>query len=566
VPQYTTAESPETLRKELERYRLVVSDLHRKIRELESELQITTTMAEMPGVIVTRPELQQTLTRLVSKIAMIVQAEKVMIFLYHADSGELALLPPALGVTDDQATGIAVNPDDGITGEVYRTKESAMYNDALNDPRALPDIVAKLRIRNGIAVPLSIKQRNEEERVVQERIIGVAHACNKRYEQEFNQDDLRLLEMLGEQAAAVISNAQLYITLTEEKQRIEDALKSMRAGVILIGSEGNIRLINRAACQVLELPADGYEGKQFTGVITHEDILEIVTETLQTHQEHSLEVELPGEQVFRVETSMVFSEDGQLSDVVAIFTDITDIRHVEQMKTTFVSTVSHELRTPLTSIKGFIATLLDDSEGFYDAQTRQEFYEIINQECDRLTRLISDLLNISRIESGRALDMQFSEVNLHKLAEQVLASQQQYTTNHQLKNNVPEDLPSIEADADKVSQILDNLVGNAVKYSPDGGKIVVSVQDEGDTVRIDVTDEGLGIPPQHQEKIFDRFQMVDGDTKRKGIKGTGIGLYLVRHLARAHGGEVWLEWSEPGEGSTFSVRLPKVPQLEQSQQ
>ena len=141
MAQDVAPESPETLRKELERYRLVVSDLHRKIRELESELQITTAMAEMPGVIVTRPELQQTLARLISKIAMIVQAEKVMIFLYHADSGELALLPPALGITDEQAAEIAISPDEGITGGVYRTGESAIYNDALNDPRVLPDIV-----------------------------------------------------------------------------------------------------------------------------------------------------------------------------------------------------------------------------------------------------------------------------------------------------------------------------------------------------------------------------------------------------------------------------------------
>jgi len=566
MAQDTTPESPEALRKELERYRLVVSDLHRKIRELESELQITTAMAEMPGVIVTRPELQQTLARLVSKIAMIVQAEKVMIFLYHADSGELSLLPPALGVTDDQAAELAISPDVDITGGVYRTVVSAIFFYSLNDPRVLPDIVSKLRIRNGIGVPLIIKQRNEEERVVQERIIGVAHACNKRYEQEFNQDDLRLLEMLGEQAAAVISNAQVYIKLTEEKERLEDALKSIHAGVMVISSEGSIRLINRAACEVLDLPADGYEGRQFTGVITHKDILELVTETLQTHQERSVEVELPGERVFRAETSTVFSDNNEPSDIVAIITDISEIRHVERMKTTFVSTVSHELRTPLTSIKGFIATLLDDTECVYDDQTRQEFYEIIDQECDRLTRLISDLLNISRIESGRGLDMQIAEVSIHDTAERVLAAQQQYAGQHDLINNVPEDLATIEADEDKVAQILDNLVGNAIKYSPDGGQVVVSAEEDDDAIRIDVTDEGLGVPKQHQEKIFDRFQMVEGDTKRKGIKGTGIGLYLVRHLARAHGGEVWLEWSEPGEGSTFSVRLPKVTRIEQGQE
>jgi len=566
MAQDAGSESPEALRKELERYRLVVSDLHEKIRELESELQITTAMAEMPGVIVTRPELQQTLARLVSKIAMIVQAEKVMIFLYHADSGKLTFLPPTLGVTDDQAAEVAISPDEGITGLVYRTGESAIYNDALNDPRVLPDIVSKLRIRNGIGVPLIIKQRNEEERIVQERIIGVLHACNKRYEQEFNQDDLRLLEMLGEQAAAVISNAQLYIKLTEEKERLEDALESIQAGVIVVSPEGSVRLINRAACQALHLPADGYEGKQLTEVITHDDIREILTETLQTHQERSLEVELPDERVFRAETSMVFNENAEPSDVVTILTDISEIRHVERMKTTFVSTVSHELRTPLTSIKGFIATLLDDTEGTYDDQTRQEFYEIIDQECDRLTRLISDLLNISRIESGRALDMQIAEVNIHETAERVLSAQQQYTSHHELINEVPEDLATIEADRDKVSQILDNLVGNAIKYSPDGGRVVVSAEDEGVAIRIDVTDEGLGVPKQQHEKIFDRFQMIDGDSRRKGIKGTGIGLYLVRHLARAHGGDVWLEWSEPDKGSIFSVRLPKVAQIEPSEE
>jgi two-component system sensor histidine kinase VicK len=137
---------------------------------------------------------------------------------------------------------------------------------------------------------------------------------------------------------------------------------------------------------------------------------------------------------------------------------------------------------------------------------------------------------------------------------------------HTLINAVPTSLDSIEADADKVSQILDNLVGNAIKYSPDGGEVTVGAADEGDSVRIDVSDQGLGIPERHQDKIFDRFQMVEGDSKRKGIKGTGIGLYLVRHLARAHGGDVWLARSETDEGSTFSISLPKVPQIEQSDQ
>ena len=222
------------------------------------------------------------------------------------------------------------------------------------------------------------------------------------------------------------------------------------------------------------------------------------------------------------------------------------------------------MRTPLTSIKGFVATLLDDVENLYDGETRHEFYEIIDQECDRLTRLINDLLNVSRIESGRALDLHISTMDVRDIAEQVLNTQREYTVNtaHELINKIPQDFPTIEADADKVAQILDNLVGNAVKYSPEGGQVVISAQNESDDIRIDITDQGLGIPEQHRETIFERFQMIDDDSNRQCIKGTGIGLYLVRHLTRVHGGEVWLAWSEEGKGSTFSVRLPKVASVE----
>jgi len=236
------------------------------------------------------------------------------------------------------------------------------------------------------------------------------------------------------------------------------------------------------------------------------------------------------------------------------------------MKSTFVSTVSHELRTPLTSIKGFITTLMDDTEDIYDCETRQEFYEIINSECDRLTRLITDLLNVSRIEAGRGIELHLGEVDLNFIADQVVASQLAYTADHNIMNKLPRDMPKIIADADKVNQILDNIVSNAVRYSPDGGDITITGEDEGDTVRISVTDQGLGIPEAHRDKIFQRFHVIDDEEDRRTVQGTGIGLYLVQHLARAHGenGVVWLEHSEVGKGSTFSVRLPKEPQIDKS--
>jgi PAS domain S-box-containing protein len=558
MPDDVTPEEPSSLRKELDRYRLVVGELQGKIRELEDELNTAATMAEVPAIVVTKPELRQTLSRLMNKVAMILQAEKVVIFIYQAEAGELTVLPPALGITEEQAAELRVAPEAGVSGHVYRTGESVIFNDATNDPRTLKDKVSLLRVRNGICVPLKIKQRDDEERVVDERIIGVMHVFNKRYEQEFNDDDERLLEMLADQAAAVIANAQVFIELAEEKERLADTFESLHAGVIVVSGAGRLRLINKAACDMLRITPENYIGKLVEEIIPNQDVIGLFRDTLRQQTEMNKEVGIEADhRIFKAETTLMADDAGELQNAVAIFNDITEIRQLERMKTAFVSTVSHELRTPLTSIKGFIATLIDDTENMYDDETRHEFYEIINQECDRLTRLINDLLNVSRIESGRAIDMNFAPVSLHDIAARVCTAQQSYTERHHLVNNISPDFEKVSVDEDKVQQIIDNLVGNAIKYSPNGGDVLLSVEDEGSTIRIDIEDHGLGVPERHREKIFQRFHMVDDDVNHKAVKGTGIGLFLVKHLAQAHGGDVWLSWSEVDKGSRFSVRLPK---------
>lgn len=557
-------EDADHLRKELERYRLVVSDLQGKIGKLEEELSAAATMAEVPTVVVTQPELRQTLSRLIRKVAMIVQAEKVMLMLYQAEAGEFNVLQPALGVTEEQAGQVSLRVDQGITGLVFSSGKPLVYNDAISDPRTEKSKISLLRVRNGIAVPLAIQQRDEEERVVDERVIGVMHVFNKRYEQDFNEDDVRLLEMLADQAAAVISNAQLYIELTEKKQELEETFESIHSGVIVVSPRQVVRLINPAACQMLNMAVASYVGQPLKDVITDEEILKLFHETWTSGKEVTRELNFEGgRRIYQAETSMMGDDNGDTHSLVAIFNDITEIRQVERMKTAFVSTVSHELRTPLTSIKGFTATLIDDTEGMYDDETRMEFYHIIDTECDRLTRLITDLLNISRIESGRGIDIIISDVNLHDVAVQVTKSQQTYTDRHKVFTTIPEDFPTISADSDKITQILDNLIGNAVKYSPSGGDVVVAAEDEGSTIRLDISDQGLGIPEHHRDKIFQRFHMVDDDVDHKAVKGTGIGLYLVKHLAQAHGGDVFLSSSEVGKGSTFSVRLPKQPKVDE---
>jgi PAS domain S-box-containing protein len=552
-------DDPKRLRDELERLRLVVADLEHKKRELEDRLEAASTMAEVPAAITSTPELEQTLGRLIKKVAMILQAEKAVIMIYDPESGDLVAQKPALGLNEAQLSAFRVRASEGVSGEVFRTREATVFNDAVRDDRTIKDLVALLHVRNGVTVPLVIRSRDEEQRIVDTRCIGVLHVFNKRFGQDFSAEDLRLLSMLADQAAAVIANARAYIKIAQEKEQLEATFQSIQSGVVVVGSDGKIRLVNTAAKQIFGIPSDDGVGKPFTDVLQHEPFVRLLERSMHEEQElqEEISVSSAGDRIFQAQTSLMKTDEDR-TNVVAILNDITEIRNVERMKTSFVSTVSHELRTPLTSIKGFISTLLQDTEGYYDNETRLEFYNIIDQECDRLHRLISDLLNISRIEAGRALEMNWKTVNIAAVARRVAAAQQSYTNKHRVVVSIPDDFPTIVADEDKVNQIIDNLVGNAIKYSPDGGEVEVSGTDEGDTIRVCVSDEGIGIPEAHREKVFERFHRVDTSDTREA-QGTGIGLYLVRHLVEMHGGQIWLERSVLGEGSVFCFRLPKEP-------
>jgi len=550
------------LRNELDRLRIVVADLQRKRRLLESELAAARSVQEAPQAIISRPDLQQTLSRLVKKVAMIVQAEKCVIMLFDPESGELRVLPPALGLTADQAENFRVKATEGITGEAFRTGQPIVFDNAVRDARTIKDYVAYLSVRNGITVPLVTRRRDEEERVVDERCIGVMHVFNKRLGGEFNDDDRRLLQMLSEQAAAVIANAQLYIKIAEERKQLEDTLQSIQSGVLVVNRSGKVALINAAARQILGVQSEDGVNKPVRELIDNDDIVRLVTESLDQDEELAREVTVGAgsDRVYQAQTSIMKGENDETNNVVAIFNDITEIRNVERMKTAFVSTVSHELRTPLASIKGFVSTLLADEDEDYDTDTRREFYTIIDQECDRLSRLVQDLLNIARIEEGRGLELHWGTVDVPDLCEKVIAVHKAYTTRHEFSTDFPSDFPTIVADVDRVHQIMENLVSNAVKYSPDGGSVEVKGTVESDTaIRIDVSDEGVGIREDTRELIFERFNRGDDDPQGRVVAGTGIGLYLVKHLAQAHGGDVWLQKTKEGQGSTFTVRLPTIP-------
>jgi signal transduction histidine kinase len=238
---------------------------------------------------------------------------------------------------------------------------------------------------------------------------------------------------------------------------------------------------------------------------------------------------------------------------ITVVSDVTLLQELSEMKTEFVSLVSHELRTPLTSIMGFSQTLRE--WGDRPASERDEFLGIIEQESYRLLVMINDLLDVSRMEAGRKLSMSYSLVDLREVAEHVVRFQQVVSSRHRFRLEFADAGLQVQADRDKVVQILTNLISNAIKYSPQGGEVVVSGAAEGEEVVVQVSDQGVGMTPEDVSRLFQRYQRVDRDAI-KGIRGTGLGLYLVRGLVEAHGGRVWAE-STPGKGSTFHFSLPR---------
>ncbi|HET6456230.1 MAG TPA: ATP-binding protein [Armatimonadota bacterium] len=550
------------LQRELDEKKQYVAALEKANKELEQRIRSASETGEPAPI----TELEETLRRLVAKIAAILQAEKCVFMLFEKDTGELAAKRPAFGFTDEEIKKLRVRATQGISGQVFREGKPLITYDAVSDERTVKENVALLNIHNGACVPLIAEKRDEENRVTDQNTIGVLHVFNKRYGNIFIEEDINLLQRLSRNATAVIQNAQLFREVVEEKEELEHIIESVYAGLMMANKAGKILQMNASARAMFGIQRADVLGRPYFEVIDDPKVKDIIARSLDANEEAAEEVTLNvsgfGERIYQVQTALVRSEsEQQPMGSVSIFNDITEIRNVERMKTAFVSTVSHELRTPLTAIKGFVSTLLADTEGYYDRDTQLEFYGIIDMECDRLTRLISDLLNVSRIEAGRALDLNPKPTQVSNLIDKVVSMQMSYTDKHTFELDVDEDLPTVVADEDKVDQILTNLTNNAIKYSPKGCVITISAHKDGNGIVVGIADQGMGIPKEHLPRIFDRFHRVDNrDTREVG--GTGIGLYLVKHLVEAHGGKIWVE-SEVGKGSNFLFTLPEKPPMKE---
>ncbi|MFA5336094.1 MAG: ATP-binding protein [Candidatus Omnitrophota bacterium] len=338
--------------------------------------------------------------------------------------------------------------------------------------------------------------------------------------------------------------------------KLEAVLSSMVEGVIVTDEKGSVVVANPSARRMFFIDASP-EGKMTLEVIRNSSVHQIVDSILGRRQKIAVkEIQLnkPDERSVMVSAAAVMKE-GELSGALLVFHDITELRRLEKVRQDFVANVSHELRTPLSSIKGYSETLMDG--GVRDPKEQKEFLEIIYRESDRLAKLIDDILDLSRTESGK-MAMVFMPLDVSPVVKRVCAilEKQAAMKSIRIALDIPAGTPRILADESRLSQVILNLLDNAVKYTPEGGDVRISAAPEGNFVRIDVFDTGVGIPEADIPRIFERFYRVDKARSRE-LGGTGLGLSIVKHIVQAHGGQVSVK-SAPEKGSTFSFTIPAV--------
>jgi signal transduction histidine kinase len=401
----------------------------------------------------------------------------------------------------------------------------------------------------------------------EDELLGLIYLFRGEY--AFTQMDTQLLQGFANQAAVAVRNAKLYHQLENERSRLATIIENSANGIMILDDQQRVLVINQTLAAMLDIgPADAvgqpyHEVLALDGVVG--DDLSEASDLNAFFYSDNLRCEgdlaRPGGRrlTLAVTFTPINNDEDRLVNIVVNVYDITRFREEEEIKSTFTSIISHELKTPVALIKGYAQTLArEDAE--WDITTARQGLEIIEEEADRLESLINNLLDASRIQaSGLRLD--FSDVNIELLAGKVAAAFRTQTTTHQIDLDFAKPLPLIWGDEERLRQVLNNLVGNSLKYSPEGGTIRIGGWTEdapyGDgtqRVVIFVADNGIGIPEDELPHIFESFYRVDS-TLRRSTAGAGLGLFLCNAIAEAHGGEIWAR-SEVGSGTTFFVALP----------
>lgn len=392
------------------------------------------------------------------------------------------------------------------------------------------------------------------------RVINVTKRLqNKDYSARINADYSGEIGNLNTSVNALAASLQAHVNEIEESEKqLNSILSNLVSGVVLIDDKGFVDLTNHATERFLSKHTSKITGREYSyvfGPLGIDHLIETVIEdNVKRHDE--AHIYFPEERILDVHIAPYYSQGWQQRGAIIVMHDITNIRRLEKMRSEFVANVSHELKTPITSVKGFAETLL--SGDVPDKETSDQFLRIIYDESERLNRLITDLLELSKIEK-QAMPLQITDVNVNEIINNSTQTISKFARDKNITLHLPDDSAEpvhVEADKDRLGQIVLNLVANAVNYTSDNGEIFINVEEHTSKIVIWVRDTGMGIPEESLDRLFERFYRVD-QARSRHSGGTGLGLAIVKHLVESHGGNIFVK-SVEGVGSTFTVELPKT--------
>ncbi|MDE1548490.1 cell wall metabolism sensor histidine kinase WalK [Jeotgalibaca caeni] len=410
-------------------------------------------------------------------------------------------------------------------------------------------IVLAVIISRGLTKPIS-EMRSQTMNIAQGDYSGKVRI--------YGNDELGELAETINDLSLKVKDAQE--TTEAERQRLDSVLKHMSEGVLATDRRGKVIIINTRALDLLGMSQEEAVGKSIMKVLrlgskfSFRQLLETTDDLILNYEDK----ESKETNILQGKFSIIQRETGFISGLVCVLSDITEQEKVEQERRNFVSNVSHELRTPLTSIKSYVESLQEGA--WKDESIAPNFLQVISTETNRMTRMIGDLLNLSRMDQGRMqLELEYVSMNAlfsHILDrfDMMLQAEEYRDKNYKIIRDFTQRTLWVDIDQDKMTQVIDNILNNALKYSPDGGAITCRLMETHNSVVISITDEGLGIPRKDLQHVFERFYRVD-KARARSMGGTGLGLAISKEVLTLHGGRIWAT-SVENKGSTFFISLP----------
>lgn len=546
--------------------------LGRANQELRVEKERISQLYEITHQLTTSLDLEDILNRGLRLVASAIGVDRGSIMTIDPSTNGL-VYRAALGNRNNHV-GMRMpwKPGQGAVGWAVANRTPLLITDTRTDPHWVKDEDLGVGIGSMICVPLMSGSD----------VFGVMNLAHADFSY-FNESHLRLVSTVANEMAVFAHNAELYSYISEQAEALASSLivqeqeasrsrailESIADGVLVFDSDSRITLVNPAAETILAVPGEVLLNRQVPYGLRNLDLgpelLDLVQSVVNASREGASgalnlsrrRFSLSG-RVINVSLSLVVTSKRETLGLVAVLRDITREVEVEREKSDFVSTVSHELRTPMTVIKGHTDLLLAGAVGPVSPM-QTNFLQAVKRNTDRMNTLVSDLLTHSRIETGRmAVSMQANYYDISEIVDGVVQTLRSLAEqkNQLLSLTLAADLPEVLVDRDRTVQVLTNLVSNAIKYTPNGGRIIVNVSSNADAgmVQVDVTDNGIGIAEKDQEKLFTPFYRSD-NAEAKMQEGTGLGLVIARSLVELQGGQLWLN-SKLGEGTTFSFTMP----------